>query len=266
MAKDDSSLPRSALAVFAHPDDIEFVAAGTMLLLAEAGYELHYMTVANGSGGSATLPAEEIASIRGRESEEAAKLLGAEYHPPIANDLEIIYALPLLRKLAATVRKVKPQIILTHAPADYMEDHMATSRLAVTAAFAHCIPNFQSDPPLPGYNGDVAVYHAVPHGLQDGFRNRVSPHAFVNTASVHETKTHALAAHASQKDWLDQTQGMGSYISAMDDMSREVGTMSGKFKYAEGWTRHSHLGFSSEEFDPLADALGPNYITNTDSD
>ena len=41
-----------AMAVAAHPDDIEFYMAGTLLLLREAGYEVHYMTLASGSCGS----------------------------------------------------------------------------------------------------------------------------------------------------------------------------------------------------------------------
>ena len=64
-----------------------------------------------------------------------------------------------------------------------------------------------------------------------------------------------LACHASQKEWLDVTQGMDAYLDEMERMSREVGRMSGKFEYAEGWRRHSHLGFGPEEFDPVSDLL-----------
>ena len=42
----------AAMAIAAHPDDIEFLMAGTLRLLAEAGWETHYLTVANGSCGS----------------------------------------------------------------------------------------------------------------------------------------------------------------------------------------------------------------------
>ena len=65
-----------------------------------------------------------------------------------------------------------------------------------------------------------------------------------------------LACHASQKDWLDATQGMDAYLDDMERLSREVGTMSGRFEFAEGWRRHSHLGFGPEDFDPLQDLLG----------
>ena len=41
-----------------------------------------------------------------------------------------------------------------------------------------------------------------------------------------------------------------------------LGKLSKKFKFAEGWRRHLHFGFSSEELDPLKDALGKNYLVN----
>jgi hypothetical protein len=43
----------------------------------------------------------------------------------------------------------------------------------------------------------------------------------------------------------------------MRDMSAEVGRRSGRFAFAEGWRRHSHLGFSARERDPLGELLGP---------
>jgi LmbE family N-acetylglucosaminyl deacetylase len=141
-----------------------------------------------------------------------------------------------------------------------MEDHMTTARLAVTATFAKGFPNFVSDPPLPPVAGDVAVYHAMPHGLADGLRRPVQPDCFVDVTAVRETKRRALAAHASQKEWLDRTQGMDSYLDAADEMSRAVGRMSGRFEHAEGWRRHLHLGFSAHDDDPLAQALGGSCI------
>jgi len=52
------------------------------------------------------------------------------------------------------------------------------------------------------------------------------------------------------------SQGLDSYLIAMDGMSRAVGGMSERFKHAEGWRRHAHLGFCSESNDPLRQALG----------
>ena len=251
-----------AIGIGAHPDDIEFYMAGTLLMLKQAGYEIHYMTLANGNCGSAEYNAAMTRSIRNTEARAAAKILGAHFHPSITNDLEIIYSLELLRALAAVTREVKPGIVLTHSPQDYMEDHMNTSRLAVTAAFTRGMPNFKTAPPRPTADYDVTVYHAMTHGLCDPLRRRIIPGAFVNTTSVHKTQLKALAAHKSQQNWLDVSQGMNSFLLAVEDMSLAVGRLSKTFKYAEGWRRHLHYGYCPPEADPLAEALGKNYLLN----
>jgi len=237
--------------------------AGTLLLLKGAGHEIHYMTVASGSCGSAQHDAATARAVRRRESQRAAEILGAEFHPSLVDDLEILYELKTLRRLAAVIREVAPNIVLTHSPQDYMEDHMTTCRLAVTAAFARGMRNFKTQPARCPVEGDVTIYHAMPHGLRDPLRRRVVPGAFVDTTTVHALKRQALAAHHSQKAWLDASQGMDSYLQAMDEMSRAVGRMSRRFAHAEGWRRHSHLGFCAPDADPLREALGTHYLANT---
>jgi N-acetylglucosamine malate deacetylase 1 len=244
-----------ALAIAAHPDDIEFCMAGTLLLLRQAGWEIHYWNLASGNCGAARSSSAKTRAVRRREAQAAARLLEARYHPSFLDDLEIFYDDPTLRRVAAVIREVRPRVVLTHSPEDYMEDHMNTSRLAVTAAFARGMPNFRTRPPRPATDQTVTIYHAMPHGLCDALGQRVKPGAFVNTSSVHDRKRAALACHRSQKEWLDLSQGMGSYLAAMDEMSLAVGGMSGHFRHAEGWRRHSHLGFCGPEADPLRETL-----------
>ena len=255
---------KTAIAIFAHPDDIEFVAAGTLLHLKEVGWETHYINLCSGSGGSTTMDTQTTRIARAREARAACEILGTKWHGPLADDLEIFYNADLLRRLSAIIREVDPQIVLTHGPSDYMEDHMNTCRLAVTAAFTRGIPNFPTDPPSPALTkvGDITLYHAQPHGNRDPLRRKVVPGAFVDTTTVHAKKRESLACHTSQKAWLDASQGMDSYLIACDNLSSEVGTMSGKFEHAEGWCRHSHLGYSAAETDPLAQALGDKYLVN----
>ncbi|MBI5800254.1 MAG: PIG-L family deacetylase [Verrucomicrobia bacterium] len=257
---------KSALALFAHPDDIEFVAAGTLLLLQQRGWEIHYMNVSTGNCGSVEFSPAKTRRVRLAEARAAAKILGAHFHPPLCDDLEILYDVRTLRRIAAVIRETQAGIVLTHSPQDYMEDHMTTCRLAVTAAFTHGMPNFHTLPQRPSYGHDVTVYHAMPHGLCDPLRRWIVPGAFVNTASVHARKLAALAAHKSQQGWLDVSQGMNSYLRSMEEMSSAVGRLSKKFKHAEGWRRHLHLGFSSNEVDPLAEALGKDCLVNRASE
>ncbi len=254
-----------AMAIAAHPDDIEFLMAGTLLLLKKAGYEIHYMNLSTGNCGSTVYNGAETTRIRKEEAKQAAEILGATFHEPICDDFEIMYEVALLKKVSAIIRKVKPNIILTHAPSDYMEDHMNTSRLATTAAFVRGVKNYDcGEAATSNYN--CAIYHALPHGLMDPLRKRVHPEMYVNTASVHAVKRQALEAHRSQQEWLNDSQKMNSYILAMEDFSMEVGGMSGAFRHAEGWRRHSHYGFSDEGYNPLQTLndlvlLNDSYVT-----
>jgi LmbE family N-acetylglucosaminyl deacetylase len=252
-----------AIAIAAHPDDIEFYMAGTLLLLKDAGYETHYFNLASGNCGGIEENSAKTQGRRRREARSAAAVLGARFHSSITDDLQIIYQMALLRRVAAVIRETRPTIILTHSPQDYMEDHTNTSRLAVTAAFARGMPNFQTVPRRRAIGGELAIYHALPHGLCDPLRRRIVPGAFVNTARVLERKREALACHQSQQNWLELSQGLNSYLQTMDDISRTVGRMSRRFKHAEGWRRHLHLGFSAAEIDPLREALGRDCLINT---
>lgn len=254
--------PSRALAIAAHPDDIEFMMAGTLCRLRDAGWEIHYLNLSSGNLGSVKASATATARTRRREARAAAALLGAVWHAPMSSDLEILYATPTLRRLCAIVRAVAPTVILTHSPQDYMEDHVNTARLAVTAAFARGVPNYRSLPARAPVATDVTIYHASPHGLRDTLRRRVHPGAFVDTASVHEQKRAALACHASQRQFLAASQGMDNYIRTMDEFSRELGRLSRRFRHAEGWRRHSHWGFCAEDADPLGAALGAHYRVN----
>src|SRR4051794_26965834 len=178
----------SVIAFAAHPDDIEFVMAGTLLLLAGAGWELHYLNLSTGNLGSTTLTPARTARVRRGEAQAAAKVLGATWHPPFCNDMEILYAARPLRRLASVIRDVAPDVILTHSPQDYMEDHMNTCRLAVSAAFVRAMPAYRTTPARAAVEKPVTIYHANPHGLRDALRRRVHPGAFVDTATVHARK------------------------------------------------------------------------------
>jgi len=252
---------KTAIAIAAHPDDIEMMMAGTLLLLKKAGYDIHYLNLSRGDCGSIEYPSATIKKIRLAEAKEAAGILGAYFHPPFCNDLEIGYDIKTLRRVASIIREVKPTIVLTHSPEDYMEDHVNTGRLAVTACFARGMRNFTTLPATPFDNYNCTIYHSLPHTLTDNFRKRIIPGAYVNTNSVHKTKLKALKAHQSQQSWLDTSQKMNSYLQTMEDVSLQVGKLSKQFTHAEGWRRHSHTGFCEVNDDPLMD-LGNDYLIN----
>jgi len=254
---------RVAMAIACHPDDIEFMMAGTLLRLQQAGYEIHYMNIANGALGTASHTREEIIAIREAEARAAAGLVGAVFHPSVTDDLDVFYNPRIMARVITEVRRANPTIVLVPAPDDYFEDHTEAARLAVTAVFCRGIPHYpmtEADP----VDTAVTIYHALPYGLRDPLRRRILPEYFVNISDVLARKREMLALHRSQKEWLDVSQGMDAYLTTMEQMSAEVGRMSGRFAYAEGWRRRNHLGYCSPDADPLVEALGELVLVSQD--
>jgi LmbE family N-acetylglucosaminyl deacetylase len=257
-------MKKTAFAIACHPDDIEFMMAGTLIKLQEAGYEIHYMNVANGSLGTNQFDYETIVPMRREEARNAAKVVNAVFHDSLVDDLEVYYARDILERLVPVIRAVAPEIILTHGPYDYMEDHTNTGRLAVSAAFCRGMTNFKCNPPHPAINSNVTVYHSMPHCLCDQLRKPVIPKLFVNISSTIEQKKTMLSCHKSQKEWLDSSQGNNAYLIDMTEKGRYYGKMSGRYEFAEGWIRHNNVGFCGPDDDPLTTALGSNAFVNAD--
>jgi hypothetical protein len=60
--------------------------------------------------------------------------------------------------------------------------------------------------------------------------------------------------------------GNAAYLNNMEDGCRHVGEMSNRYKFAEGWIRHSHVGFCAESSDPLMESLGQDASINPEFD
>ena len=85
------SEPLRVLALFAHPDDTEFLCAGTLFLLAYRGAAIHVATLTAGDCGSTILPPAEISRVRLREGQRAAAVLGAQFTSLKEKDLLVLY-------------------------------------------------------------------------------------------------------------------------------------------------------------------------------
>jgi LmbE family N-acetylglucosaminyl deacetylase len=250
-------MSKSVLAIGAHPDDIEIFMGGTFLLLGKAGFDLHYLSIANGSGGTTVLDIATIATQRREEARRAAARAGATFHESLVNDLEVVYERRLLGRVGSVVREVAPDILLVHAPDCYVEDHVNAARLSVSAAFGRSMRNFVVSPPRPLTRESISVYHAQPHLNRDQLRRFVRPEIYVDISSVLEEKLAMLREHATQGMWLGESQGMKSYLETFKEAARQLGGVSGRFEFAEGWRRHHHAGFCEEDADPLTEALAP---------
>lgn len=246
---------KTAIAIACHPDDIEFMMAGTLIKLKEAGYEIHYMNIANGSLGTNKLSYEEIVKMRRLEAINAAKLIGATYHESICDDIEVMYSYENVCRVAEVIREVNPDILLTHGPYDYMEDHINSGRIAVSAAFCRGMTNLKCSKKYPATLKEMAVYHAMPHSLTDQLRNPITPEIYVDISSTIELKKSMLSCHKSQNEWLDLSQGNDAYLDELVYRGKYYGDLSTVFDFAEGWIRHSNVGFGRVDFNPLVDVL-----------
>jgi LmbE family N-acetylglucosaminyl deacetylase len=243
------------LSVLAHPDDAEFLCAGTLIRLAkEFGWRVHIATMTPGDCGSAEMGPEEISQVRRGEGAAAAAMIGALYHCLEGRDLLVQYNEATLERVTCLLRTVRPRVLLTHSPADYMLDHEMTSTLARAAAFAAPIPNFLCDRGHPAPLEKIPhLYYCDPIEGKDALGRDIAPGFRIDISGVIATKAAMLACHASQRDWLLKHHGMDQYLKAMRDWSGRRGREAG-VAYAEGFRQHH--GHSYPQDNLLGQLLG----------
>ncbi|MCS7316533.1 MAG: PIG-L family deacetylase [Bryobacterales bacterium] len=244
------------LAIHAHPDDVEFLAGGTLALLAARGHAITIVTMTPGDCGSTEYPAEEIASIRRREAGTAAALIGATYRCAEFRDLSIFNDHESRRRVTEILREFQPELVLTSSPVDYLCDHETTSMLVRDACFAAPAPNYstgalQPNPPLPAI---PHLYFMDPAGGVDREGNPIVPDFVVNVESVFETKKRMLAEHRSQREWLMKHHGVDDYMILMEEWTRRAGSHAG-IPLGEGFRRYK--GHPYPQTPLLEELLGP---------
>lgn len=228
---------------------------GTMArLVREHGWEAHIATMTPGDCGSAELHPEEISRVRRAEGAAAAALLGANYHCLEERDLLVFYNETALEKVVRLFREVRPRVVITHSPADYMLDHEMTSVLARAAAFGAPIRNFCLDRGhAPALEHIPHLYYADPIEGKDPMGRTVEAGFCVDITSTLDLKREMLCAHASQREWLLKHHGMDEYVTAMEEWAAARGKLCGTAA-AEGFRQH--LGHSYPQDNLLAELLG----------
>ena len=225
-----------ALSLLAHPDDAEILCAGTLIRLADAGWEIHIATATPGDCGTMDRDRWEISSVRTREAMAAARMIGATYHCLDERDGFVVYDKPSIAKAIDLFRRVAPSLVFAHAPSDYMLDHEQCSLLARGASFIYGAPNVSQFPRHPESRVPY-LYYCDPVGGTDPLGQPATPTTRVDITGQMEKKSQMLSAHASQREWLRAHHGMDEYIESMkrhgEMRGNELGT-----RYAEGFTQH----------------------------
>ncbi len=244
-----------ALALFAHPDDAEFLCAGTLAHLADRGASVHLAMLTPGDCGSSLLPPAKISRLRRQEAKRAAAVIGAEHSCLEERDLSILYDRRTMAKVMELVRAVKPDLVFTHSPTDYMVDHEVTSRLCQTACFGAVAPNFRTGARRPAkpLRSVPHLYYAQPFGGKDILGREVRPALCVDLSGALERKEKMLACHESQRAWLSAQQAIEDPLVAMRAMASRAGELSG-LRWAEGFRQHLGQGFPQDN--RLAKILG----------
>ena len=228
---------RVALAFLAHPDDAEFLCAGTLVRLADAGWQVHIATATPGDCGTTTLQAEEIARIRRGEGAAAARLIGAEYHCLEERDVQVVFDKAANRKAIDLFRRVAPSLVFTHAVRDYMLDHEQVHQLARSATFSYAVPNASALPLVAGSAVPWLYYCDPIEGIDPYTGEAIVPTARVDISGVIDRKIDMLACHASQREWLRAHHGIDEYIEAMKRHSAMRGAQMG-VAFAEAFVQH----------------------------
>ena len=188
----DLAVPRSVLAIGAHPDDIEFGCGATLAKWAAAGSEVHLLVLTDGAKGSWDPAADLVALVarRRREQRAAADVLGATgVHHLDFIDGELESGRAERAAVCEIIRRVRPMVVLGHDPWKRYRlhpDHLHAGRLTVDGIVAARDPHFH-----PG--------HGDPHRPADLllFEAEITDHV-ENAEGFLETKTRALLCHESQ--------------------------------------------------------------------
>ncbi len=225
--------------IHAHPDDAEILAGGTLALLAADLHDVTVVSMTPGDCGSTTHSAQEISVIRRQEAAAAAALIGGRYECAEFRDMAIFNTDDARKRVTELLRRTRPDLVLTAAPIDYHCDHEATSTLVRDACFAAPAPNYATDVAEPAH-----PLEAIPHlyfvdsvGGVNRFGIAIEPDFVVDVKAMMPLKKRMLAAHASQRAWLQRQHGIDDYLDQMERWTRERGAIAG-IEFGEGFRRY----------------------------
>lgn len=139
-------IPERAMAIYAHPDDIEFSCGGTLARWAKEGCKISYVNLTSGDVGIAdpNISKTEAIAIRERESKAAADVLGAEETIFMREpDGMLEPTMALRKKIVREIRRFKPEVIFCGDPRivfpsdSYINhpDHRAAATVTIDAIF-----------------------------------------------------------------------------------------------------------------------------------
>lgn len=248
----------TVLAVHAHPDDIEHLAAGTLAVLAAKGCRIMIATLTAGECGSDETDLSATGAIRKAEAARAAAVIGAQYRCADLADLGVFNDDPSRRAVTELIRWAQAQVVITASPADYHPDHEAASMLVRDACFAASVPNYRTGPAAP-LAAIPHLYFMDPIGGRDREGRAVAADFGVDVAAGFAQKQHMLSAHESQAAWVARQHGIADHLASMTTWTRRRGKDFG-VATAEGFRQYRHQPYPHSPL--LQDLLGEALLTS----
>lgn len=241
-------MEHTILAIHAHPDDIEFLAAGTLSGLSRGGKRVILASMTAGDCGAISEDAETISRIRVREAANSAELAGARYYSLGFKDMAVFSDDASRRRITEFLRAIRPTIVVTSSPEDYMSDHEATAVLVRDACFAAALPNYTTRHPSPATPlAEIpALYFMDPLGGVDRNERPIIPDFVVDIEETFDLKIAMLMEHKSQREWLRVRHGLDNYVSSMQKWTRERGALAG-IRIGEGFRQYRGHPYPREE-------------------
>jgi LmbE family N-acetylglucosaminyl deacetylase len=205
------------LVIGAHPDDCSIKAGGIAAKYVDAGHDVTFLSVTDGSAGHHEMGRTKLAARRRRETEAVAETLGIDYDVFNIPDGLLEASLENRERLIRYIRRVDPDLVLGPRPNDYHPDHRYTAHLVRDAAYSLIVPNIVPDTPELDSNpviGYVADHFQKPAPFE--------PDVVLDVTDVEDRKIDALHCHASQMyEWLPYTFGELENVPEGEDARRE---------------------------------------------
>lgn len=219
----------NVLAIGCHPDDIEINCAGTLAKCVKRGDKVTVCHVCNGDLGHAIIMPEELRKIRIGEAKKAGSLAGIEVVTCDIGDVMANSANKEHRdKVVDVIRKTNPDFIITHAPNDYMPDHVEVSKLVFDASFAASVPHYETS-----VGGAVEV---VPIYYMDNLAGiGTLPTEYVDITDEIDLKLEMLECHESQLKWMRDHDNI-DFAEFVKTCARYRG-LQASVQYAEAYTQ-----------------------------
>ncbi|MEM9645119.1 MAG: PIG-L family deacetylase [Planctomycetota bacterium] len=233
----------------AHPDDAEIACAGTLIRLQESSWDVHIATVTAGDCGASEGSPQEVAGLRITEGTLAAESVGMTFHCLGQPDGRVAYSRDSLQQTIDLLRRVAPTLVITMPLSDYHADHEITGQLGRAASFVYAAPNASQLPLVQGSRVPY-LYYCDGHGGVDRMGNPIEPTTCIDITDQLDRKTHMLACHQSQREWLQTHNGIDDYLTTMREHGRKRGQEFG-MEVAEAFVQHRGHGHPTNDL--LAD-------------